>query len=167
MFNANMLGSVVGLALLVSAVYHTGYRSGFDKAENNFLEQNQDDLQLLFLESEELQDDIAILDNQYVISKNQLESKIELLQDEINRYDENANNSSCIGIDASWVRMHNDAAALSTDSTPTTPGLVDDTTGGIDHIRIIRVIADNYALCARHKEQLEALQDYVKLLLAP
>ena len=100
MFNANLFGSVVGLALLVAAVYQAGYRSGFDNAENDFLEQNQNDLQLLFLESEELQDNIEILDNRYVTSKNQLESKIKLLQDEINRYDKNANNRSLLYLNA-------------------------------------------------------------------
>lgn len=161
------MGSIVGGLLLIFAVYDTGYQAGYDRAENEYIEQSHEDLRLLLLESEELQEDISFLDTVYVSSKKELELKITKLEDEINGYDAKSPVADCERLSDEWMRLHDNAAALSKNSITTASRMAIRASGGVKNIETLKVITHNYALCALQKKQLEALQDYVKLLLSP
>ena len=78
--------------------------------------------------------------------------------DEVIKYVQTPAASQC-GVDADGVRIINRAAVP---AVPQAPGQPDDRAGDATAARIVQSVTDNYAACYRVRNQLLALQDWVR-----
>ena len=98
---------------LLSAVYTKGYQSGFLEANTDALIQHADELQLIFLESEEFQKKMESLDLSYTTQQIKLRDEISNLKTKVTLYEQTKQNN-CVVFDNEWVYMHDTAARIRT-----------------------------------------------------
>lgn len=155
----------VAIIGVMSLFYNKGYDAGFNQATKDALVTHTEELELMFIESEDLEKKINKIDMFYTSQQVELRKEISRLKTEVILY-EQKNRNRCLVFDHDWVLMHDEAARLSGQTNEPTASMDDDTARTIDNNNELSVIVNNYSSCALYIEQLKALQEYIKASLS-
>lgn len=145
----------------MSLSYTKGYDAGFNQATKEALVTHTEELELMFIESEDLEKKFNKIDMFYTSQQVELRKEISRLKKEVILY-EQKNRNRCLVLDHDWVLMHDEAARLSGKTNKPAASLDDDTARAINDNNKLSVIVNNYSSCALYIKQLKALQEYIK-----
>lgn len=156
---------IIGLVLVAWKIYAIGFDAGYSEINTAALEGKNAQYEKLQKERDALADRVSRIDQKFTSEKIDLQKQIDQLKKEAANY-EPPKETTCDNdnLDPEWVRVHNSAADLSRVQNPESSSVDDGKPGAATKNQAIATIADNYATCAVHINQLKGLQDFIRTI---